>query len=269
MAATPPARVDASPLTPERLNALNRGRIADLPLRCGRETVAAGDLFEIEGHVSDRSLTIAGALGDVDGIGAGMTEGALTVRGDCGDRAGAGMRGGALTIDGSAGSWAGAAMVGGTLAISGRAGPRLGAALPGARIGMRGGEIVVGADAGEEAGAGMRRGLVLIGGRAAAGAGLRMLAGTLIALGGLGADAGLGNKRGTLASGSPLRERPLPGYAFATRFRPPALRLALLRARNLGLDVDDRLIDGIWARWSGDFTELGRGEILIFEQGTA
>ena len=261
----PRARVDASPLIPERCNALNRERVAGLPLRCGRETVAAGDLFEIDGYVSDWSLTIAGDLRDVDGIGAGMSAGTLTVHGDCGDRAGAGMRGGELTIDGAAGSWAGAEMAGGVLRIAGEAGARLGAAFAGARVGMRGGEIVVGGDAREEAGAGMRRGLVTIGGRAGAGAGLRMLAGTVVALGGLGSDAGIGNKRGTLASGTALRERPLPRYAFAARFRPPALRLALLRARALGLAVDDALIDGIWSRWSGDFTELGRGEILIFE----
>jgi formylmethanofuran dehydrogenase subunit C len=133
---------------------------------------------------------------------------------------------------------------------------------------MRGGEIVVGGDAGEEAGAGMRRGLVAIGGDAGAGAGLRMLAGTVIALGGLGREAGIGNKRGTLASGAALHEAPLPRYAFAARFRPPALRLTLLRVRELGLAVGDAMIDGSWARWSGDFTELGRGEILIFEGGT-
>jgi formylmethanofuran dehydrogenase subunit C len=129
---------------------------------------------------------------------------------------------------------------------------------------VRGGEAA-GGDVGEEAGAGMRRGLVLIGARAGAGAGLRMLAGTVIALGGLGPEAGIANRRGTLASGGPLGARPLPGYARASRFRPPALRLQLLRARALGLAVDDALIDGSWTRWSGDFTELGRGELLIFE----
>ena len=58
----------------------------------------------------------------------------------------------------------------------------------------------------------------------------------------------------------------LPSYAFAARFRPPALGLQLRRARELGLPVDDRLVRGIWARWSGDRTELSRGEILIFDE---
>jgi hypothetical protein len=35
--------------------------------------------------------------------------------------------------------------------------------------------------------------------------------------------------------------------------------------RELGLTVEDALLRGAWARWSGDRTELGRGEILIFD----
>jgi formylmethanofuran dehydrogenase subunit C len=129
---------------------------------------------------------------------------------------------------------------------------------------MTGGEIVVSGDAGEEAGAGMRRGLVVVTGRTGSGAGLRMLAGTVIALGGLGPDAGLGSRRGSLVSGRPVEL--LPSYAFATRYRPPALRLQLLRARELWLRIDEALINGAWARWSGDWTELGRGEILVFDE---
>ena len=165
---------------------------------------------------------------------------------------------------GSAGDWAGAEMAGGVLRISGDAGARLGAAYPGARAGMTGGEIIVSGDAGQEAGAGMRRGLVAVGGRTGSGAGLRMLAGTVIALRGIGAEAGIGNKRGSLVSGRAVE--PLPSYAFATRFRPPALGLQLRRARQLGLEVDDALLRGTWARWSGDRTELSRGEILIFDE---
>src|ERR1700690_3346287 len=55
----PPARVDASPLTPERLTALNAGRVAGLLLRCGRDTVEVGELFEVGGYVGDGTLTLA------------------------------------------------------------------------------------------------------------------------------------------------------------------------------------------------------------------
>ena len=242
----PPGRVLGAPLLPERLRGLNGSAIAAVALRCGGESVAVGDLFEVSGASTEQDeFVLSGDLRRFDWIGAGMSRGAIEVRGDVG-------------------AWAGAAMSGGVLRIHGAAGPRLGAAYPGARVGMSGGEIMVTGDVGEEAGAGMRRGLVAVGGQAGAGAGLRMLAGTLIALGGIGAEAGLGNKRGSLVSGRPLE--PLPGYAFATRFRPPALRMQLLRLRELGLTVDDALVRGLWARWSGDRTELTRGEILIFDE---
>jgi len=265
--AQPPVRVDASPLTPELLTALNRGRVAGLPLRCGRGTVEVGELFEIAGYVGDGTLTLAGDLRRLDGIGAGMTRGRLTIDGDSGDRVGAGMRGGELAVAGDVGAYAGCEMAGGLLQISGDAGARLGGAYPGARAGMSGGEIVVSGSAGEEAGAGMRRGLVAVGGRAGDGAGLRMLAGTVIALGGFVDRGSVGqeNRRGSLVSGAALEPNPFR-YAFATRYRPPALTLQLRRLRALGLDVADALIAGSWARWSGDTTELARGEILIFDE---
>jgi formylmethanofuran dehydrogenase subunit C len=241
----PPARVLAASLIPQRLRGLNGSAVAELQLRCGGETVAVGDLFEVSGTGADEEeLVLAGDLRRFDWIGAGMSSGDIVVHGD-------------------AGSWAGAEMAGGVLRIFGDAGARLGAAYPGARVGMTGGEIVVTGDAGEETGAGMRRGLVAIGGRTGNGAGLRMLAGTVIALGGIGDEAGLGNKRGSLVSGRGMQ--PLPSYAFVTRFRPPALALQLRRARELGLTVDDALLRGMWTRWSGDRTGLGRGEILIFD----
>ena len=239
----PPRRVDAAPLIPERLSGFEADEVAAITLRCGGDRIPIGDLFEVSGDDA-QELILAGDLRRFDGIGARMSGGEIVVRGDVG-------------------TWAGAEMAGGVLRIFGDADHRVGAAYPGARAGMTGGEIVVSGDAGEEAGAGMRRGLVAIGGRAGNGAGLRMLAGTVIALGGIGAEAGLGNRRGSLVSGRAFE--PLSSYAYATRFRPPALGLQLRRARELGLTVDAALLRGTWARWSGDVTELSRGEILIFE----
>jgi formylmethanofuran dehydrogenase subunit C len=261
--AAPAARVWAPVLTPGRLQGLAASEVAALTVRCGREMVAVGEIFEVSG-TADEEVVLCGDLQRLDGIGASMAGGRVVVEGACGHHLGARMSGGEIEVRGSAGDWAGAEMGGGVLRISGGAGARSGAAYPGARAGMTGGEIIVSGDAGQEAGAGMRRGLVAVGGRTGSGAGLRMLAGTVIALGGIGAEAGLGNKRGSLVSGAAVE--PLPSYAFASRFRPPALGLQLRRARQLGLEVDDALLHGTWARWSGDRTELSRGEILIFDE---
>jgi formylmethanofuran dehydrogenase subunit C len=240
----PPALVVATRLIPEELRGLDVSEVGAVEVRCGGEMLAVADLFDVAG-TADEQLVLAGDLRGFDWIGAGMSSGQIDVRGDVG-------------------AWAGAEMSGGLLRIFGDAGDRLGAAYPGARAGMTGGEIVVSGSAGAETGAGMRRGLVAVSGGTGAGAGLRMLAGTVIALGGIGAEAGLGNKRGSLVSGRAVE--PLSSYAFATRFHPPALRLQLLRVRELGLTVDDALLRGAWARWSGDRTELARGEILIFDE---
>ncbi len=258
----PPGRVTATALTPDRLDRLGASEAAALTVRCGRQTLALGELFAVSG-AGDSELELRGDLRLLDGIGAGMSGGRIVIDGGCGDHLGARMTGGEIVVQGEAGDWAGAELAGGLVRISGDAGARLGGAYPGVRAGMTGGEIAVSGDAGEEAGACMRRGLVAVAGRTGSGAGLRMLAGTVIALGGIGAEAGLGNKRGSLVSGAPAE--PLPGYAFAARFRPPALGLQLRRARELGLPVDDAMLLGDWARWSGDHTEIGRGEILIFD----
>ncbi len=260
----PPGRVSAAGLIPEGLRGLGAAEVARLTVRCGRETVAVGDLFDASGAFGDGEVVLAGDLRAVDGIGSGLSEGRVVVDGPVGDHLGARMRGGTIEVRGDAGAWAGAEMAGGLVRIWGDAGARLGGAYPGARAGMSGGEIIMSGHAGEETGACMRRGFVAVGGRTGSGAGLRMLAGTVIALGGIGADAGLGNKRGSLVSGRAVDV--LPGYAFAARFRPPALGLQLRRARALGLTVADALLTGTWARWSGDRTELSRGEILIFNE---
>ena len=259
----PPDRVRLTGLLPGRLRGLGASEVAVLPIRCGRRTIAVGDVFDVSG-TGDAVLVVAGDLRRVDGIGAGMSSGRVLVEGSSGDHLGARMSGGEIIVQGDVGAWAGAELAGGVLWISGDAGDRLAGAYPGTRAGMTGGEIIVSGNAGEEVGAGMRRGLVAVGGRIESGAGLRMLAGTIIALRGIGTEAGLGNKRGSLVSGVALD--PLPGYAFATRYRPPALRLQLRRIRELGVPVRDALFTGAWARWSGDRTELGRGEILIFDE---
>jgi formylmethanofuran dehydrogenase subunit C len=253
----PDVALDAEVLAPDRLV----GDVAALPLWHGKERTQVGEFFEVSGSGDD--VRIKGDLSRVRYVGAGMTTGRLTVAGDVGSHAGAGMRGGELHVEGDAGDWAGAGMRGGTLVVRGSAGRSLGGVYPGERAGMRGGEIVVHGDAGEQAGAGLRRGLIAVAGRVGDAAGLRMLAGTIVALGGLGPRAGAGMRRGsivTMASATPLAT-----FVCSCTYRPPFLRLYLLRLRALGLPVADDQLDSRYTRWCGDGLELRRGEILIRE----
>ena len=84
----PPARVLAAPLIPERLRGLGAWAVSALELRCGGETVAVGDLFEVSG-AGDEQLAFAGDLRRVDWIGSGMSGGRVLVEGPCGDHLGA------------------------------------------------------------------------------------------------------------------------------------------------------------------------------------
>jgi formylmethanofuran dehydrogenase subunit C len=259
----PAAQVLAEPLRPDRLAGLSGREIERLALRYGNRRVPLGELFAVSGAGSEE-VRVVGELHRLRGLGAGMTAGRLTVAGSAGPHVGAGMSGGEIVVDGDAGDWAGAEMRGGRLVVHGSAGRRLGGAYAGSRAGMRGGEIRVHGNAGEEAGAGLRRGLVAVAGRVGAAAGLNALAGTIVAFGPVGAHAGAGMRRASIVAmaGADL----LPTYALACTYRPPFLRLLHRRLRELGMPVADDQIDGLYARWSGDGVELGRGEILILQE---
>jgi formylmethanofuran dehydrogenase subunit C len=259
--------VEAETLCPERLAGLSVADIARQRLPLGNTSVELRDLFAIDGDLNDEHVIFEGNLRPVRGIGAGMTSGRLTVRGDVGPRLGLGMSGGELTVEGSAGVWAGAEMTGGTLRISGDAGDGLGSALPGSRIGMRDGVILVGGSVGDETGLSMRRGLIAVGGRAGIGLGRAMVAGSIFAFGPVGSLAGMGMKRGTLALFG--LERPddpdlLPTFAPAGRDRSPFLTIYLRQLRAWGFAVPDAVFSGTVSRYNGDRADGGQGEVLVW-----
>jgi formylmethanofuran dehydrogenase subunit C len=126
---------------------------------------------------------------------------------------------------------------------------------------MTGGELIVRSSAGAEAGAYMRRGLVAIGRAAGDRAGLGMIAGTVIVCGRAGPEAGLWSKRGSVVALGPIT--PPATYVYACTYQPVHLRLILTRLRaHHGLSIHRRHLAGLFRRYSGDFAELGKGEIL-------
>jgi formylmethanofuran dehydrogenase subunit C len=179
----------------------------------------------------------------------------MRVDGSVGDRAGAGLRGGRLEIAGNAGHSTGEGMSGGVIIVRGNTGNRAGAAAPGNKRGMTGGELVVLGSAGDETGAAMRRGLVAIGGSTGRCALLSGIAGTVVSCGAAGPDAALWNKRGSLICLGSVD--PVVTYRYACVIQPVYLRLH-------GLPVTVEHINGRFRRYSGDFAETGRGEILAW-----
>ena len=131
--------------------------------------------------------------------------------------------------------------------------------------GIRSGEVVVEGSAGEEVGARMRRGVIAVTGDVGARAGLGTIAGSVVIFGTADAECGLWSKRGSIvAMGSTTVS---PTYRYACTYQPPYLRLMLTRLRHrFALPVEARHLDGFYDRYSGDFAELGKGEILVWRQ---
>ena len=245
---------------PHRLAALSEHEIASTPVTMGRRSVLLGDLFVVQGSRSS-NVQIDGSSGRLEGLGAGMQDGNLTIHGDAGAAVGAAMVGGRIHVRGNAGDGAGTAMAGGLLRIDGNAGERLGAALPGASRGMTGGEIIVLGSTGGDTGARARRGLIVVAGDVGRDAGRGMIAGSVVVLGSCAENGGRGNKRGSLVVCGPIS---VPAtYRYACTFNPPHLRLTLLYlSRHHGLEIPAPALDGRYRRYCGDAGDPGKGEIL-------
>jgi formylmethanofuran dehydrogenase subunit C len=243
--------------------AITAGELSRRELWSGRAgAVQVGDLFAIDG-TPDGSALLSGDLTLADRVGAGLSEGLVRVDGNVGNRAGAELSGGRLEVDGDAGHSTGEGMSGGLLLVRGNAGNRAGAAAPGRKRGMTGGELVILGNAGDETGASMRRGLVAVGGSVGCCTLLSTIAGTVVVCGAAGPDAALWNKRGSLVCLGAVE--PGATYRYACVIQPIYLRLLFRRLRDVhGLPVTAAHIDGRFRRYSGDFSESGKGEILAW-----
>jgi formylmethanofuran dehydrogenase subunit C len=252
--------IDARALSPDRMAGLQRTEIARLPILVGRHPEPLGDLFVIGGDAGDDDIVVSGDLASFARVGAGMTRGRLSLRGPVGACAGSGMSGGVLAIDGNAGPRAGEGMRGGALLIGGSAGAHLAAPLPG-RLGLDRGTVVVRGSAGPMAALRMRRGLVAIGGDAGPGAGTSLVAGSLFILGTAGAGAGALMRRGTIVLFRAYD--PLAVFRPGGRQRFPFLRLYADALAAAGLPLPPGSGEATYARFTGDVSGGGQGEILI------
>jgi formylmethanofuran dehydrogenase subunit C len=262
--------IEADCICPDLFAGRSLEEIKSLPVFYGRRKMALSDLFAVEsvgqgGDSSPPHIIVQGDLAHVKKIGHRMTQGRITVRGTAGLHLGAFMSGGEIVVEGNAGDWAGAHMQGGRIWIKGNAGHLLGAAYRGEKSGVNRGEIIVEGNAGREVGAQMRRGLIVVMGDAGDFSGARMVAGSLFVFGCLGARAGAGMKRGTIVACGDHGDL-LPTFRYACRYQPVFLRQYLLRLRAWGLPIGDEYLEGSYQRYHGDFSTLGKGEILIYDQ---
>ncbi len=257
--------LEAETITPDAFAGNPLSHIERLPVAHGNTEAKLGDFFSVDGDADD-VIRLEGDLSRVKYIGKTMTRGRIEVHGDAGMHLGAEMRGGEIVVHGNAGDWVGAEMRGGMLRVRGNAGHLVGAAYRGSEKGMRGGTILVGGSVGNETGCAMRRGVIAVAGGAGDFTGVMMLAGTIFVFGPLGIRTGAGMKRGTIVAyegngGSPPL---LPTFRFDCAYRPVWLSVYLRQLREWGVGVPEPRLRGLYHRYSGDFTELGKGEILIW-----
>ncbi len=257
--------LEAETITPDAFAGNPPSRIEGLPVVQGNVEAKLGDFFSVGGDAGD-VIRLEGDFSRVKYIGKAMTRGRIEVYGDAGMHLGAEMRGGEIVVHGNAGDWAGAEMRGGMLRVMGNAGHLVGGAYRGSEKGMRGGTILVGGSVGNETGCAMRRGVIAVGGSAGDFTGVMMLAGTIFAFGTLGIRTGAGMKRGTIVvfdgdGGSPPL---LPTFRFDCTYRPVWISVYLRQLREWGVGVTEASVRGLYRRYSGDFVELGKGEILIW-----
>lgn len=233
--------LETSGIAADRFAALSEREISALPVRHDGQAGVLGDFFSIRGERAAR-VRLVGSLDAVDGIGTGMT-------------------GGELVIEGNVGRDLGVEMSGGTVDVHGHAGANTGGARPGAPRGVTGGEIIVRGSVETAVAASMRRGLIVVMGDAGRGTGQGVIAGTVVVFGTIAAGAGRFLKRGSIVGFGEM-ERPAT-FRYACTFRPPHLRVLFqyLR-RHRGVPIAEGHVTGRYHRYSGDFAELGRGEIL-------
>ncbi|MGM0603298.1 MAG: formylmethanofuran dehydrogenase subunit C [Bacillota bacterium] len=257
--------VEAEKIRPDITAERTLSEIAALPILAGRKEYKLEDFFKIEGEPS-KDILIEGEIENFKYLGAEMEEGTLFINGSTGMHTGSEMSGGKIEINGDTGDWLGAEMKGGFIKVNGSTGNYVGAAFRGDKLGMNRGVIYIQGDAGSFVGNKMRRGEIIVGGRCGDMPGAQMVAGSIYLFGKTGIRAGAGMKRGTIISGRQLEI--MPTFDYNIRYYPEFLKIAFKHLKKeYNIDIPTNMMQGFYRRYTGDNTEIGKGEILIWEEG--
>lgn len=239
-------------------------QICATPVQYGNKRLTLGEFFDVSGSCAeDEELVWEGDCAKVKLIGALMTRGKMTIRGNAGMHLGAEMSGGEILCEGDASDWVGAELHGGHIHVRGSAGHLVGAAYRGGQRGMTGGRILIDGSVGNEVGHSMRRGLIAVGGRCGDAVGFNMIAGSILLFGETGIRPGAGMRRGTIGLFAADPPKMLPTFRAASTYDPLFLQLYFRDLRANGFHVPEDCLTSKYQRFRGDFLEGGRGEILV------
>lgn len=241
--------VEGKSITPDNFVSRNLEQIASLTAWEGNQPRKLKDLFKIDNDGQAIALTIEGDMSKVRGIGAGMTQGEVVIRGNAGMHLGEEMNGGKITVQGSVGSWAGSMMKNGRIEIHGNVGDYLAAPYRGSGTGMNGGRIIIHGNVGNEAGAYMKRGVIRICGNAGPFAGFRMRDGTVYIQGNCGDRVGACMVGGKVVVSGRL-ESVLPSFTVDSV------------KEKVRIDEDEVVEESCYV-FLGDRAERGKGKLYV------
>jgi formylmethanofuran dehydrogenase subunit C len=255
--------IEAECISPDSFSGKSIGEVKELEVIVGNKKRRLGEVFDVSsGSEGEGEIIIEGDVANVKHIGARMSFGRVTIRGNVGMHLGREMKGGEIVVHGSAGDWAGAEMKGGVVRIKGNAGNLLGAAYRGSKFGMNKGMIVVEGDAGHEVGELMRRGTIAVIGNVASFMGAHMMGGSIVCFGNVGPRAGAEMDRGTIVAFNELEF--LPTFKYDSTYNPTFLRFLLRELKKYDLPIRQEHVTGLYDRYSGDLAALGKGEIFVW-----
>lgn len=258
------APVEAESIVPDNLRELSNEAVRKLGLHCGNREYPVEDFFDVEGEYGEE-IELRGDFRNFKNLGMKMSLGRLLVKGAAGMHAGTEMSGGELVIEGNTGDWLGAEMKGGLIRVRGNAGNYTGSAYRGNKLGMNGGTILIEGNSGMFTGDKMRRGEIVVLGDSGDFTGSQMVAGSIYLFGKTGKRTGAGMKRGSIISFHPLSV--LPSFEYSAKYKPNYIRIALRRLKELhGISFWDNFLEGEYLRYAGDFTETGKGELLVWAE---
>lgn len=242
--------VAASCISPDFFETKSVSEVEALVIWEGNRQKTLDELFKVQ-KVSDveADITINGNVGELREIGAAMTKGSITIRGDAGMHLGKEMKAGKITVLGNAGTWTGSMMTGGEIEIHGDAGDFLAAPYWGTRRGMKGGKITVHGNAGNEVGSFMKDGVIKICGTAGQFAGFRMSGGTIYVRGSCGSRVGACMTDGRII------------VAGEAGVMLPSFEIDGVRAR-VKIEDQETVEDDFYV-FVGDIAEDGRGKVYV------
>ncbi len=251
-------------ITPDAFSGKSVSEIEEMKVYYGNKEKLLKDFYEV--FNDERETITIGSVPSVKYIGKGMTKGEIVIEGDAGMHLGAGMKGGLIRVKGNCSDWAGAEMQGGEILIEKNAGNCLGAGYRGSKSGMNCGLIVVRRNAGNEVGGLMKRGIIVVQGNLGEFAGCNMKGGTIFCYGHMGERTGAFMERGSIVAYNSVKL--LPTFAYNAVYNPTWLRVFLLELHRkpYNIPVKKEHIEGLYERYVGDLSELGKGEILIFKK---